>query len=224
MIRPALPRASSAMSGFFFCGIIDEPGRIPVVEHHEAHLAARPEHPLFADPAEVDADHGERVDRVGDEVAIAHRIERVLEPPGEAELGRIAVGIERQRRAGQRTGAEHRNVRGVTSHQHAAHVAAERPAVGQQMVAERHRLGPLEVGVAGQVRIAGGHRRVVEHLLHVDQLAGDHAELSLAPYFGIDPSRCIFVVEDSGGWMEGRWVTLDAARTETPASAPPTTP
>ena len=61
-------------------------------------------------PRQVHAEQGEVEQRLGDEVAVAHRVEGVLERRGEAEVGRDAVGIERQRRAGQRAGAERRHV------------------------------------------------------------------------------------------------------------------
>ncbi len=51
MSRPALPRASSATSGFFFCGSIELPGGLGVVEADEAELLGRPQHDLLADAA-----------------------------------------------------------------------------------------------------------------------------------------------------------------------------
>ena len=45
-------------------------------------------------------------ERLGHEVAVAHRVERVLERGREAEVGGDAVGVEGQRRAGQRAGAQ----------------------------------------------------------------------------------------------------------------------
>ena len=52
-------------------------------------------------------------ERLGHEVAVGHRIERVLEAAVEPELRGDVVGIERQRRAGQRAGAERRDVEAV---------------------------------------------------------------------------------------------------------------
>ena len=53
---------------------------------------------------------GEGEQGLGDEVAVAHRVEGVLEPAGEAEVGRDAVGVERERGAGQRAGTQRRHV------------------------------------------------------------------------------------------------------------------
>ena len=77
--RPALPRASSAMSGFFFWGSIERAGGVGVVEPDEPELLGRPQHDLLADPRQVDADQREREQRLGDEVAVARGVEGVVE-------------------------------------------------------------------------------------------------------------------------------------------------
>ena len=58
----------------------------------------------------MDAEQGQVEQGLGHEVAVAHGVERVLEAAGEAEVGGDAVGVERQRRAGQGAGAERRHV------------------------------------------------------------------------------------------------------------------
>ena len=50
---PLLPRTSSATSGFFFCGIIDEPVANASSSSTKPNSCARPEHDLFADAREV---------------------------------------------------------------------------------------------------------------------------------------------------------------------------
>ena len=53
--------------------------------------------------------------------------------------------------------------------------------MGQQVVGEQHRLGPLEVGVAGQVRVAGRFGPRQQDVLQGDGQPGDLDELALAP-------------------------------------------
>ena len=128
--------------------------RVGVVEAGEPELLGGPQHPLLADPRQVDTDQGQIEQRLGDEVAVAHRVDGVVERSGEPELGRRPSGIDRERRPGQRPGAERRHVETLDRGEQPVDVAAERPAVGEQLVGEQHRLGALEMGVAGQVHVA----------------------------------------------------------------------
>ena len=157
------------------------PGGVGVVEAGEAELVARPQHPLLADAGQVDAEQGQVEQRLGDEVAVADGVERVGEHAGEAErLGRRRR-IDRQRRAGERAGAEGRHVEALDGRHEAVDVAGQRPAVGQQVVGQQHGLGPLDVGVAGQVGVAGRLGPGQQHVLQVDDEAGDVDQLALAP-------------------------------------------
>ena len=110
MNRPALPRASSATSGFFFCGQHRAAGGVRVGEGAEPELLGRPQHDLLAHPREVDAEQGDVEEGLGDEVAVRHRVERVLEPGVEAELLGDEVRVEGQRRPGQGPRPERRDV------------------------------------------------------------------------------------------------------------------
>ena len=136
------------------------------------------------------AEQGEVEERLRDEIAIAHRVDGVLEPAGEAQVGRHTVGVERQRRACERARAERRHVEAAPSVEQAVDVARQRPRVGEQMMGERHRLGPLHVRVARQLDV-GGHRRlgpIVQDLLQLDDPAGDLEQGALGeqPHVGGD--------------------------------------
>ena len=67
----------------------------------------------------------------------------------------MAAGVERQRRAGQRAGAERRHVEPAAAVEQAVDVAGEGPAVGEQVVGEQRPAGPA----AGACSRAGTGRR-----------------------------------------------------------------
>jgi hypothetical protein len=116
---------------------------------------------------------------LGHEVPVGHGVEAVLETTAEAELGGHPVRVEGQRRAGQGAGAQRRHVEpGPAAHQ-AVDVAGQRPPVGQQVVGQQHGLGPLEVGVAGQVDVAGLLGPVQQHRLEVEHGQGHVGERPL---------------------------------------------
>ena len=52
--RPALARTSSAASGFFFCGMIDEPVVKASVRRDEAELRRHPDDDLLGQARQVD--------------------------------------------------------------------------------------------------------------------------------------------------------------------------
>ena len=120
----------------------------------EPELLGRPQHDLLAQAGQVDAEQGEVEERLGHEVAVGDGVEGVVEPGREAQLGRHPVGVEGQRRARQGAGAERRHVQASACAGQAVDVPGQRPAVGQQVVGQQDRLGPLEVRVAGQVGVA----------------------------------------------------------------------
>ncbi len=154
------------------------PGAVRVGEAEEAELLAAPQHDLLAQTRQVHL--GERGDeqRLGHEVAVGHRVERVVEPAGEAEVGGGGVGIEREARPRERAGAERRDVGPGERVAPALDVAAEGPEVGEEVVREQHRLRALEVRVAGEVDVVGGIRARHEHLLQPVHVGGDVGALA----------------------------------------------
>ncbi len=127
-------------------------GRELVVHRDEAELVARPQDELLGEAREVHLADRARVGQVEQEVAVADGVHRVLAHRREAEARRHVLAVERVRRAGERRAAERQHVGGVVRVAQAREVAAEHLRVGEQVVAEQHRLRLL------QVRVAGHHR------------------------------------------------------------------
>ena len=149
-MRGALARSSSAASGFFFCGMIEEPEDHASGSSQKPTSCARPQHELGAQAREVGGAGRGGVQVVQREVAVGDGVDRVGHDVVEAELAgdHAAVGVEVDAR--QRAGAE-RQAPGLLEREgEALAVAGEHPEVGEQVVAEVDRLGALQVGVAGQ--------------------------------------------------------------------------
>ena len=129
----------------------------------------------------MDAHEGQVEQGLGHEVPVRDGVQAVGEDGAEAEVGRRGGRVERKRRAGQGAGAERGHVEtGDRGHQ-AVDVAGQRPAVGQQVVRQQHGLGPLEVGVAGKVGVAGGPGPLQQHPLELHDAPPDGGQLVLAP-------------------------------------------
>ena len=150
--RPALPRASSAMSGFFFCGSIDEPVAYA--------SASRMKPNSSVDHSTISSPRRERCTWVSAATNSASATKSRSETAssefsnGRAKSSAVATdaGIERQARTRERARAERRHVGAVEAVVPAVDVAGERPEVREQMVREQHRLGALEVRVARAAR------------------------------------------------------------------------
>ncbi len=153
--RPGLPAGQLGHVGVLLLGEHRAPGGEGVVEDGEPELLGRPQHQLLPDPGEVDAEEGQVEEGLGHEVTVGHGVERVLEPGGEAQVLGHAVGVEGQRRTGQGARTQRRDVEPVHRGQQPVDVPGQGPAVGQQVVGQQHRLGPLQMGVAR----AGRRRR-----------------------------------------------------------------
>ena len=72
----------------------------------------------------------------------------------EAELLAHAVAIDRQRRAGQGRGSQRQHIDALAAIGQAVAVALIFLDVGQEIMGRQHRLGPLQVRVAGQDQVA----------------------------------------------------------------------
>ena len=116
--------------------------------------------------------------RLGHEVAIRHRIERVLERAREPELVRDELRVEREAGPGERTRAERRHVDPLEAVAPAVEIPAERPEVREQMVREQHRLGALHVRVARQVHVGRFLGPPQEHGLELVDARRLHAALA----------------------------------------------
>jgi hypothetical protein len=127
----------------------------------------------------VQADHREREERLGDEVAIRHGVEAVLEARREVQVVGHAVRVERDGRAGQRARAQRRDIGPCPGVEQAVDVAGQGPTVGEEVVGQGHRLGTLQVGVARQVGVTGVDGAVEEHLLERQHVLGDLQERAL---------------------------------------------
>ncbi len=147
-IRPTLARHSSAASGLRFCGMIEE----PVVKRSDSRTkpncgviqitisSARRERCM----AEIEA-----------AASVSSAKSRSETPSSELAVGRskpsavaVACAIDRERGAGQRRRPERALVEPAAGVGEAAAVAAEHLDVGEQMMAEGHRLGRLQMGEA----------------------------------------------------------------------------
>ena len=91
------------------------------------------------------------------------------------------VGVEGQRGAGQRPGAQRRDVEPVHRREEPVDVARQRPAVRQEVVGQQHRLGPLQVGVAGQVHVARLAGPLGQGVLERQHVLGDVDQRPAAP-------------------------------------------
>ena len=125
----------------------------------------------------MDGGEGEVEEDLGDEVAIAHGVERVLEAGVEAQLLGHEVRVDPEGGPGERPGAERGNVEAAPGRKEPVHVAGQSPTVRQEVVREEHRLGPLQVGVAGQECVARLGRAAFQGPLQPEHRRDDAGEL-----------------------------------------------
>ena len=176
-------------------------GGVGVIHLHEAKLGRAPPHELLAQPGQVHLAHAAGVDEVEKVVAVAHGVHGVGRGAREAQgLGRH-VAVERVGGAGERRGAQRADVRGLARGGHAAEVPVEHPEVGEQVVAQQHRLGGLHVRVARHDDAELALGTVEQHGLELGERGED-----LIGEVACDEVR-----------IHGRLVVAGAARVEAPA-------
>lgn len=169
---------------------------VALVRHHRrpaCDRAAQPHEPVGAqlddvggEAGEVQADARAREREQQRVITGAHRVDGVARPMGEAEHRRGVGGVDRQRRTGDRAGAERRLGQLVGDHQQQAAITTQRldqraadPCAGQ------HRDGDLAVGVGGHGDLTvalAEHVRRREHALQPaldgrDRLPGPQLEI-----------------------------------------------
>ena len=149
-MRGALARRSSAASGFFFWGMIDEPLVHASGSSTKPNSCERPQHELGPEARQVRRAGRRGAQVVQDEVAVGDRVDRVGRDALEAELGRHGAAIGGEVDPRQRPGAERQRRRLLGGEAQPRAVALEHPHVGEQVVAEVDRLGALQVRVARQ--------------------------------------------------------------------------
>ena len=93
------------------------------------------------------------------EIAVADRVQRVGGRRGEIQQLRGVVAIERITGAGQRRRAQRHDVDPLAAIHQALVIALEHFEPGQQVMAEGHRLGHLQMGEAGHDRVGLARRQ-----------------------------------------------------------------
>ena len=129
----------------------------------ETDARAHPQHQLFRQAGDVGHDQRAGSAELDREVTVGHGIQRVAADAVKAECARNAFAVDRVRGAGQRGGAQRQAVDAFAAVGQTFGIAAEHFGISQQMVAERDRLGDLQVGEArhdgvGVLERNGGER------------------------------------------------------------------
>jgi hypothetical protein len=158
----------------------------PVLAHHrraggeavrqpdQAGERRRPDHDLLGEARQMHGANRAGRKRLQHEVAVGDGVERIRHRPREVKSFCRHGAIDRKRRAGERTRAERAFVEPDPRIGEAAAVARRHFHVGEQMMAERHRLRRLQMG---ETRHDG--RRVLKRLLGQRPLIGGELPVEL---------------------------------------------
>jgi hypothetical protein len=147
------------------------PGGEGVGQLDEAELGGGPQGEVGGQTAHVHAGDGRRGQELHEEVPIADGVETVRAHGREGEVAGQGLAVDGEPGAGQRAAAQRQHVGAGPAGPEALAVALEHEHVGQQMVAQHDRLGPLQVRVARHGRLHGAPRPVDQDGLGVAEPA-----------------------------------------------------
>jgi hypothetical protein len=151
----------------FFCGVMDE----PVVNASERVMKPNSKSTDYELLGEVQVHHdlGTSRDEFDGEIAVRDRIHAVLANSAEPKLLRNVPPVDWQHGAGQRPRAEGQYVYPAEAVLQSSAVAFKHFIVGKQMVAQEHRLRPLQVRITRQHHVAVPVRKSHKLLLECAQ-------------------------------------------------------
>ena len=151
-----------------------------------------PDHDLLGEARQMHRRDRRGAQELQREVAVRHGIERIGGRPVETQRLRRHRAVDRERGAGQRRAAQRAFVQPAAAIGEPAAVAVQHLDIGQQMMAERHRLRGLQMGEAGH-RIGGMRRGAIgQRAHHVGDLRASARRSRRAPTGGnpSPPGRC----------------------------------
>ena len=170
-----------------------------VVQLDELELPAAPEDDLLRQAGQVHHAGGDDRRQLDAEIPVGHAVQAVLAGAVEAQRRGGGVAVDGVGGARQRAAAQGADVHPLFPVRKAVHVPQEHLHIGQQVMAEGDRLGPLQMGVAGhhvrrmgggllEQRVAEGGHLLVEGARRVPQeQAQVHRHLVVAAAAGVQP-------------------------------------
>ncbi len=162
------------MSGFFFCGMIDEPVEKASCRVTKENSFVFQRMISSAIRGEVHADHRGDEGELGDEVPGGRAVDGVADTAVlEAEVLGHGLRVKAQGGAGEGAGAVRRHGRPLVPLAQPLGVPGQGLDVGQDVVGEEHRLGVLEVGTAGHRDVGVGLGQADQGVLEVGDQAAD---------------------------------------------------